>query len=1010
MKIPVPMAAAIFAASAVCFNTSMVQTQPSAPKLKDEMRMPWTRSDERYLRFWLVAGSFHGALGTDFFKTQEGEASLRPTDGQEVTQADGSVRWHSQRSWSDEVGFEGLTGPRDSAVAYAFTNVGRSKTGNALLSLGSSDGIRVWVNGKLVLARDGMRSSIPDEDQVEVPMVAGDNRVLIKVSAAGTFYARVLEPGSVLPRRVEIGPSIIKASSAGFTLRTDINADRVAHDAVKVEVIKPGGQAVFESSASRGDMIDVDAADWEDGPYEVRCTSHTSDGLLFASFIPWYKGDFLPKARELAATAAVADVTKPEGFTLKMLVDMVKDRLGCGLDEVKGNPWRKVHSPLMEFDEMMLEREGVTGRIRPYGFVRLAYTDDVDGSPQFARAYLPAAYDPGTKWPLVIHLHGYNPANPIYVRWWSADARHAGIDTEFPDRQEVIYIEPHGRGNTQYLGLGDSDILRVIAEAKRLFNVDEDRIYLSGDSMGGWGTWNVGTRHPDLFAAIGPVFGGVDYHAQMSEEDLARLSPIDRFLGEKSSSWAMADGLLNVPIFVRHGDADQAVNVDWSRWGVRLLQRWGYDVRYHEYPGRIHEALENNNGNVNIGWFLQHRRTSDLRHVRIRSAELRNASAYWVHILQADNPLAFMVVDAEVVDRNLIRLDTENILDIELTPTPAIINADEPVRVVWNGISRVMNFGNGALRLTRPDYAPGGMRKNPGLPGTIADFTVTPFAVVVGTTAQDTAMASLCSQKADAFVEAWKDWQKQPPRVFADTAITDEEMARYSLLLVGGADANQVASRLADRIPLQVTSDRISVDGKKFAARDAAVQLIYPNPLNADRYVLVASATSADGMYFNDLNPQRLASWDYVIADGRIPAHKQRATALQTMVVSGMFDHGWKYRDAFAQPGDSTIRATGRLRHRPNINLVINPKVLNSYRGRYQITDGPLVEITSDGKALTAQVQGAPGSGDILVPETETNFVLQRYNVWISFVKNSKGKVTGLVGFQNGDFEATKLE
>ena len=71
-----------------------------------------------------------------------------------------------------------------------------------------------------------------------------------------------------------------------------------------------------------------------------------------------------------------------------MLAEMVEDRLGCKLSEVKGNPWRKVHSPLMEYDEIMLERKGLVGRIRPYGFVRMAYRDEVDGSPQFCRAVL----------------------------------------------------------------------------------------------------------------------------------------------------------------------------------------------------------------------------------------------------------------------------------------------------------------------------------------------------------------------------------------------------------------------------------------------------------------------------------------------------------------------------------------------------------------------------------------------------------------------------------------------
>ena len=155
------------------------------------------------------------------------------------------------------------------------------------------------------------------------------------------------------------------------------------------------------------------------------------------------------------------------------------------------------------------------------------------------------------------------------------------------NHQGVIYMEPHGRGNVQYMGFADSDILRGIAEAKRLFSVDEDRVYLTGDSMGGWGTWNVSTRHPELFAAIAPVFGGVDYHSQMSEEELAKLTPVDAVLRtRRQSSWSMAESLINTPIFVHHGDMDEAVNVEWSRWGVKLLQRWGYDVRYHEYPAR----------------------------------------------------------------------------------------------------------------------------------------------------------------------------------------------------------------------------------------------------------------------------------------------------------------------------------------------------------------------------------------------------------------------------------------
>ena len=310
-----------------CFALAQVPP-PAAPKLKDEMRMPWKRGGDNFLRLWLIAGPFPGDLGSDRLSGQGGEANLQPADGQEQKRADGTtVKWHSQKSWGDDVTFDDAAGHTEPAVYYAFTKVPRPSAGRAMLSIGSADGIRLWLNSKLVLSRDGLRSSTPDEDQVEVEMNAGENSMLVKAPAQSRFCARVLEPGTVLTRKAEIGPSLIKLSSDGFTLMTDIGVERTGIDAVKVEVIRPGGKAVLNMTASRGAQVDIDARDWPVGPYEVRCSTHTFTGLLYATHLPWYKGDFLPKAKELAAMAAEADASKPEGFTLRMLAAMVEDRL-----------------------------------------------------------------------------------------------------------------------------------------------------------------------------------------------------------------------------------------------------------------------------------------------------------------------------------------------------------------------------------------------------------------------------------------------------------------------------------------------------------------------------------------------------------------------------------------------------------------------------------------------------------------------------------------------------------
>jgi dienelactone hydrolase len=976
------------------------QEAPPAPKLKDEMRQPWLRGDTDFLRQWKVAGPLKCTLEAECLGTAGAEAAARPSDG-------GAVQWRDLKTWGDAVNFVDFEGSRDGAMGFAHATVNRANAGKALLSFGSSDGARVWVNGKRVFAWDGARSLTADENQIEVDLVAGANSVLVKLAADGVFLLRVLETGTVLARVTEIGPSIVGFMPAGFSLNTDVNGKRADAPAVKVEVIAPGGAVMYTATAPRGEQLYIDGKAWPDGPYEARCSTRNLQGLLTVTHLAWYKGDALAKARDLAAEAAKADAAKPEGFTLKMLANMVEDRLGGKLAEAKGNPWRKIHSPLMEFDELMLERAGKPGRIRANGFVRMAWIDEVDGSPQFARAYLPTNYDPAKKWPMIIQMHGFNPGNPVYWRWWSVDNRH-GPDTEFQDHEGVIYVEPHGRGNVQYMGFADSDILRGIAEARRLFNVDEDRVYLTGDSMGGWGTWNVSTRHPELFAAIAPVFGGVDYHSQMSEEELATLAPIARFINEKQSSWSMAESLVNTPILVHHGDVDQAVNVDWSRWGVKLLQRWGYDVRYHEYPGKGHEALAVSNAVLSGEWFLKHRRDPDPRQVRIRSAELRNAAAWWARVQQSANPQAFMLVDAEVVDRNVIRLDTDNVLDIVLTPGAALIDSAKPVRVVWNGVSHDLRVTGGALRLTSGAYRPAKLHKRPELPGSAsADFFVTPYALVIGTSSKDPDMVAACKEKAQGFIDAWKDWQKVSPRVFLDTEITGADIARYSLMLIGGPDANKVTAKLAAALPLRLSRDVVQIDGRKFEVKDAAVQMLYPNPRNAARYVMVFAGTSTKGMHFTDPNPYRRDDFDYVIIDGRVPAFKQKATRLETNVVSGSFDYNWRYASALSFPGNADIRAHGRQLGRPDRNLKLDAKILDSYVGRYQIDGGPIISVfKKEGQLMVL----SDGSESGLLAENETTFYVTFFNAQIVFVRDAAGKVTGFTGYRDNDFEGKKLD
>ena len=913
-------------------------------------------------------------------------------------------------SWGDITDLSDGSNLKRDLVGYAYTTVNRTEAGKALLCLGSDESIRVWVNGTLIFSKITNRPLTADEDQMEVDLKKGENSLLIKLEqrvGPWNFSARILETGAPPARIEEISPSLRDSTASTLMVKTDANNLRANLAKTTIQVIGAGGKVLAEKVGARGDRLEFNPTAWTDGPYEVRCTTQRLNGLRYTTHLAWYKGDALVAARELVKAGAKADLHTPAGFNTKMLADMVLDRLGQDLDKVKGNPWWAIHSPLMEFEEMKMETKGISNaRVRPYGFYRLAYRDEVDGSPQYCRAYLPGGYDPAKKWPLVIKLHGYNPANPEYVRWWAADSRHSFADSEYAGHQGIIYVEPHGRGNTQYLGLGDQDVVRVIQLAKEKFKVDENRVYLMGDSMGGWGTWNVGTRHPELFAALAPIFGGVDYHSQLTEEALGKLTPLERYFQDKQSSWSTADSLLNMPILVLHGDVDQAVNVEYSRYGVRMLERWGYDIRYVEFPGYGHEDL---NYWTNIfNWFLQHRREAHPSRVRIRSAELKNASAYWAKIEQAASPREFMVVDAEIVDTNTIRLDSQNVLSVTLSPGSSQIDPAKPVKVIWNGENHKVTSQSGQLKLLAHSYSKGKLEKNAKTNGPLSDIYNTPFAIVIGTASKDQAMKEMCQRKADAVIRQWKDWQRQPPRAFKDTELSDADAALYSLILIGGAEANLVSRKLAGQLPFEISPEKIKIGDRTFEATDARLQAIYPNPLNPQRYVLLVAGTSADGLFFWVPDQLRNLDVDFTIEDGRVSGSKMQTSRFDLLIAAGWFDYHWQLQDDLLFQGNPEQRAKSMLLHAPRPDRIIDSKILDSYVGNYQIMPEFVVKVLRQGNRLMAQPrEDAPVE---LLPVNETEFFILEGPVQIIFVKDDKGMVISFKGWQNGqEFTGRKI-
>ena len=208
--------------------------------------------------------------------------------------------------------------------------------------------------------------------------------------------------------------------------------------------------------------------------------------------------------------------------------------------------------------------KGISPFYKKRGDIHWAYYSAVDNSPQPYRFFVPNNYDPAKKWPLVVALHGMGGNENSFF-----DSYNKGVIKEEAEKRGYLILCPKGRSPADmYLGNAQKDVFDSLAHLRQLYNIDEDRIYLMGHSMGGYGTWITAVAKPELFAALAPFSGG-------------GIPPV--MMGLKK--------IAHIPWFIVHGDADPTVNVEESRKMVKAGQELGAKVTYKEIPGGDHTNI-----------------------------------------------------------------------------------------------------------------------------------------------------------------------------------------------------------------------------------------------------------------------------------------------------------------------------------------------------------------------------------------------------------------------------------
>jgi predicted peptidase len=214
--------------------------------------------------------------------------------------------------------------------------------------------------------------------------------------------------------------------------------------------------------------------------------------------------------------------------------------------------------------------------------------------------FVAPSYTPGQRWPVILFLHGAGErGSDGYVQ---TQVGLAPAIRQNPSRFPVIAVFPQAPAESSWTGTIARVALAALDKTMREYQTDPTRVYLTGLSMGGNGTWYIAYRNSKRFAAIAPICSWVS--PQIWKVD--PVVPADS--GEHFA--ALARQLRQVPTWIFHGEVDPVVPVDEARKAFAALQAAGAPVQYTEVPGTGHNSWDPTYGSPRFWTWLFAQRAS----------------------------------------------------------------------------------------------------------------------------------------------------------------------------------------------------------------------------------------------------------------------------------------------------------------------------------------------------------------------------------------------------------------
>jgi len=505
-------------------------------------------------------------------------------------------------------------------------------------------------------------------------------------------------------------------------------------------------------------------------------------------------------------------------------------------------------------------------------------------------------------------IGGGTPGSALFLSVHGAGVEAIGQARAYKPKDWGTLVAPTNRRprGFNWEDWGRMDAMEVLEIAKQKFRPDPARIYLTGHSMGGHGTWYLGATFAGQWAAIAPCagyptlmgYGSADGKIpedsdNETEKTLLRAS-------NPSNAIQLAKNYKAAGVYIYHGDSDRVVSVDYARQMRGILAEFHPDFSYYEYPGGSHWF-----GDESVDWaplfdyfkwhtLLDEKSTHTIDFSTANTAV--SSSNKWIHILQQETPLAYSRVQIKRdLAQHQVTGTTENI---------SILGINTLDFTTGEGIS--MELDGQTISWTRGDtetlflHRKGesweiGTKPDPAAKGTLRNGTFKePFnhrMIFVYGTSGNKAENEWAYNKARFDAETWYYRGNGAVDIISDKEFNLVKYGDRGIIIYGNADTNRAWKPLLDHSPIQVTRNAVTMGNDVLSQDDLGAYFMVPRKDNDTLTIAVVSGTGLKGLQTANAN-QYFAGGsgfpDYVIFTADLPIH-----GIDAIKATGFYQNDW---------------------------------------------------------------------------------------------------------------------